>query len=635
MTDGRTDLPPSRASLILAQQLRAYYASMKPAAIAGTLGPLMIAGMFWQQVAHWRPIVWWCGVAATLGAGSLLLRRHFLKHNRLPHDAAYWLRFATIRAVIVSVAFGSAGVLLFSVHSETHQIILFAWMVAISALTTVETANHRNFYWVTLLPMMLPFIVRAALHGEITALVLAISGVILLIYLLWGAHKMNRLIGESLDNGFANVELVAQLQEQMQIADAARSTAVEANQAKSRFLAAASHDLRQPIHALGLFVSAVRPHVPGEAGQRIVDKITSSVSATEVLFNALLDVSRLDAGILTPEVKPFALAPLLARLSVEYAPRAAARGLVLRTRLREYNVISDPTLLERIIRNYLGNAIRYTNRGGMLLGCRRRGNALRIELWDTGIGIPADKRNAIYEEFYQIGNAGRDRTKGLGLGLAIVKRIALLLGHPIDVASQPGRGSRFSIDVPLAPPGEMTDLAVDAAALVDDTLLVGACVMVIDDEADVREAAEVLLKQWGCLVLTADSGAQALVLLRRKDVAPDVIFSDYRLRDGETGIAAIAAIQQVYGNIPSVLITGDTAPDRLKEAATSGYLLLHKPLNAWRLKSVLCRTLRERSGLRSPVLRSANHPRGDFFRYCYYHGARAVRRCWAYCGDST
>lgn len=603
MTEPRTDLPPTRASLILAEQLRAYYASMKPAAIAGTLGPLMIAGMFWQQVPHWRLIAWWCWVAATLGAGSLLLRRYFLKHNQLPRDATHWLRLATIRAAVVSVAFGSAGVLLFSVDSATYQIILFAWVVAISALTTVETANHRYFNVATLPPMLLPFIVRATLHGEPTALILAISGVILLIYLLWGVHKMNRLISDSLDNGFANVELVAQLQEQMRIAESARHSAVEANQAKSRFLAAASHDLRQPIHALGLFVSALRVHVAGEAGQRIIDKINSSVGATEVLFNALLDVSRLDAGILKPEIKPFALAPLLARLSVEYAPRAQARGLALRTRLREHSVISDPTLLERVIRNYLGNAIRYTHRGGMLLCCRRRGGALRIELWDTGIGIAADKMNVIYEEFYQLGNAGRDRSKGLGLGLAIVKRIALLLEHPIAVASRSGRGSRFSIEVPLAPPGEMTALAVDAAVLVDDTLLVGACVMVIDDEADARESVEVLLKQWGCLVLTAEGGAQALDLLRRKDVALDVILSDYRLRDGKTGIAAIAAIREYCGGISAVLVTGDTAPDRLKEAAASGYLLLHKPLNAWRLKSVLCGLLAERSSrrLREPL----------------------------------
>ena len=586
---------PTRESLVLAEQLRAVYAGMRLAAIAGTLGPLLIAAMFWQHVAHWRVVLWWCLVAATLGLGSFVLHLRFTQTNTLPHDGGVWLRRAAVRSLLASLAYGSAGVLLFSPDATTYQIILFAWLVAISALVTVETANHRWLYRCTLWPMLLPFIARATLHAEQTALILAASAAILLAYLLIGAGKLNRLITESLSSRYANIELVAQLQAQMQITESARVQADEANRAKSRFLAAASHDLRQPMHALGLFVSALRPHVAGEQGPHILERVESTVRSTEVMFNAMLDVSRLDAGVLVPDVKPFTLAPLLQRLANEYAPRAEAKGLRLQVRARACAVMSDPTLLERVIRNYLGNAVRFTKRGGILLACRQRGAAVSIEVWDTGDGIPEDRLEAIYEEFCQLGNAERDRTKGLGLGLAIVKRIGRLLGHPIGVSSRVGRGSKFSVVVPQTQPANTDKDSGWQLLHLYDELLIGACVLVVDDEADARESVELLLKQWGCLVLTADSGERALALAREHDAPPDAILSDYRLRNGETGIEVIRSLEREWGATPAMLITGDTAPDRLKDAAASGYLLLHKPLNPFRLKQAICRMLGERT----------------------------------------
>ena len=583
-------LAGGRKTLVLAEQLRAYYATFAPAAIAGTLGPLLIAAMFWQVVPHWRIVVWWCSVAATMGVGSLLLRHRFLTSNRLPSDAQRWLRLGTLRAFVVALVYGSAGALLFSAESQTYQIILFAWMVAISALVSVETANHPWLYFATLPPMLGWFTLRAAFHADRTALILAVSALILLAYLLVGARKVNKLIVESLIARFANAELLEQLQAQMGIAEAARAEAEDANRAKSRFLAAASHDLRQPIHALGLFASAVRPHITTVDGHHIVDKIESSIGSTEVMFNALLDVSRLDAGILLPDIKAFAVGDLLARLVAEYSPRADAKSIRLRFRSTSRLVLSDPTLLERVIRNYLSNGIRYTQRGGVLIGTRVRDEQLRIEICDTGDGIPQEKFDEIFQEFCQLGNPERDKAKGLGLGLAIVKRIGELLSHPIEVKSKLGRGSTFSVSVPLATRNAQT--ATSASEIqYDDAVLVGTTILVIDDDRNVLEAAQILLKQWGCYALSAESASDALAKLREEDRAPDVILSDYRLRNGETGIDAIRKIQSVWGIMPAALITGDTAPDRLKEATASGYALLHKPLNPQRLKTVLCRML--------------------------------------------
>ena len=431
--------------------------------------------------------------------------------------------------------------------------------------------------------------------------VLAIGG---LLYAMLASRNLSKTIIESLNNRFANLDLIEQLKAQTvslenardvaqhfcNQAEFARAEAVEANRAKSRFRAAASHDLRQPMHALGLFAAAARPLVSTDHGQHIVDKIESSIGSMEVMFNALLDVSRLDAGILIPDVQPIDLGARLRRLVGEYAPRAEAKNLALRFRPCDCSVSSDPALLERIVRNYLSNAIRYTQRGGILLGCRIRGELLGIEVWDTGEGMPNDKLNDIFQEFYQLGNPERDKTKGLGLGLSIVKRISELLSHPIDVTSRPGRGSKFSITVPLARASSYQALESGNSPL-DEAVLVSATVLIIDDEINVLEALEIVLKQWGCYVLTAESKAQALNKLKQEDRAPDAILSDYRLRDGETGIAAIKAIHREWGTTAAALITGDTATDRLKEASDSGYELLHKPLNPIRLKVALCQML--------------------------------------------
>jgi two-component system, sensor histidine kinase len=597
--------------LVAAERVRVLYAGMKVAAISGPIGLLVLAVLFWQVVDH-RNILTWAIVSAIIICPlSVVLLVYFQRNNRLPEDSQLWLRLAIFRFFFVCAAFGSAGFALFAPDSITYQMILFCFLTALASTQTVESAQDRWLYMTAMPVLLLPFIIRAALEDDRTSRILAILASTALIYVLPTARNLSRMINESLTNRYKSLELVEQLEIQNGLvkqsrddadqarrmaeeagarAESARLEAVEANRAKSRFLAAASHDLRQPMHALGLFANAVRAHVSTDQGQHIVDKIESSVSSTEVMFNALLDVSRLDAGILVPDIKPVAIGDLLKHLAGEYAPRAEAKGLVLRIRPCTRIVMTDPSLLERVIRNYLSNAIRYTQRGGAVVGCRVRGAWLSIEVWDTGEGIPQEKLNEIFQEFYQLGNPERDKAKGLGLGLAIVKRIGELLEHPTEVRSRFRRGSKFAIKIPLANSAARTNVT-DEILLPDESVLVGATILVIDDEANVLEAIELVLKQWGCYVLTAESQADGLNLLKQQDRAPDVILSDYRLREGETGIAAIHAIHREWGLTPAALITGDTAPDRLKEATESGYELLHKPLNPTRLKIVLCRML--------------------------------------------
>jgi signal transduction histidine kinase/CheY-like chemotaxis protein len=470
--------------------------------------------------------------------------------------------------------------------SLLYQLILLCFLSISSAMVIMEVAYHRTIYWITLCGILLPLIVRASIES---AGMVAISAALVLVYTLLHARAANHLILESLRLRFINQSMVAQLEAEKSLAEAARLDAVEANRAKSRFLAAASHDLRQPMHALGLYASAARPYMPAGAGQHILDKIGLSIESAELMFNALLDISRLEAGILVPEIRPFAIDTPLNRLKTEYAPLADEKGLMLRVRPCARHVVSDPLLVERVIRNYLSNALRYTRRGGVLVGCRVRGEHLRIEVWDTGEGIPPDQFNNIYQGFYQLGNPERDRRKGLGLGLTIVKRIGELLSHPISVQSTLARGSMFSITVPLT--SATAQPSADNSPPFDESWLLGSTVLIIDDEPDVLEAMAIVLKQWGCHVLTAQSQAQALEALRELDRAPDALIADYRLREGKTGIEAIKAIHQVWGMTAVALLTGDTSPDRLIDATNSGYPLLHKPISPLRLKETLCRIL--------------------------------------------
>ena len=314
------------------------------------------------------------------------------------------------------------------------------------------------------------------------------------------------------------------------------------------------------------------------------------------LFNALLDISKLDAGVLVPDLTEFPINHLLQRIESTFAAAAREKGLELRVVPSSAWLRSDPILLERILLNLVSNAVRYTARGGIVVGCRRHAGNVRIEVCDSGIGIPADQQRNIFGEFYRLAGAERDGSRGLGLGLAIVDRLGRLLGHPIEINSQPGRGSRFSMLVPLAavrrepaaPPFALQDVA--AFDRLKDRLVV-----VIDDDELVRDGMGRLLQGWQCQVVTAASDEPILTRLAAEGRRPDLIISDYQLADGRTGLQAIERLRGALGEaIPALLISGDTAPERLREASASGHQLLHKPVAPARLRATLNHLLQDR-----------------------------------------
>jgi two-component system, sensor histidine kinase len=388
----------------------------------------------------------------------------------------------------------------------------------------------------------------------------------------------NRAFKQSVKLRIQTERLATDLKRQKEIAE-------RASAAKTTFLAAASHDLRQPVHALGLFIGALRRVVMPLEGQRLIEQIEESTVAMDGLFSALLDISQLDAGTVDVNRQSFPIGILLERICRDHEAEVTAKGLSLGWAKSTAVIDCDPVLLERILRNLVGNAVRYTDHGRVLVGCRRRGATIFVQVLDTGPGIPPDQRDRIFQEYYQLGNPERDRTKGLGLGLAIVRRLVDLLGCEMTLRSRIGHGSCFEVSVPMATGA--IPASKDAPEATSGAFAHGF-IVVIDDELAIRNAMAALLAGWGHETVVVGSGDEAMRQLSIRAQRPDLIICDYRLRDGENGIAVIERLRSEYNEaIPAMLITGDTAPDRLAEAKASSLLLLHKPVSNGKLRAAI------------------------------------------------
>jgi PAS domain S-box-containing protein len=365
---------------------------------------------------------------------------------------------------------------------------------------------------------------------------------------------------------------------------AAKSRAERADQAKSKFLAAASHDLRQPVQALILYLSMIGRQVQDlPKAAETVKRMQGALDGLSNLLTAILDISRLDAGVIAPRLDSVDLDEMLARLANEYAAKAAQRGLEFRTVARKVFVLADEMLLERALRNLIENALRYTPKGGVLVGARRRGDRVRIDVVDTGVGVAPERKEEIFLEFVQLDNPGRDMEKGLGLGLAIVSRVARLMNATVDLASTPGRGSRFSLVLPTAAPLAAKTAAREPSAPGEGRILV------VEDNAIVRDGLEAMLRDWGYETVTAASGEEALALAEAQ--GPFVAHMlDYSLGRGMSGLQIARELARRAGaKIPTVILTGDTAKERIAEIGASEAEMLHKPVTAAQLRSVLAR----------------------------------------------
>ncbi|MGB5081660.1 MAG: hybrid sensor histidine kinase/response regulator [Burkholderiales bacterium] len=579
------NLSPERRAQVRAEQVRTLY-YQAPSAVLGSnvFVPILLSAVFWSSISRPQLVAWLAAMGAT-AAGRIALVRAYRRAIPASMDVLHWHRRYTLGAAVSGSLWGLAGALFFVPGSPEYQVILGLVLGGLCTSSVAAQGAHLPTFYAFALPTMLPYVARSLTESGRIHLTVAALALIYLVAMCFFARNFNRTLMQSWALRFENIDLVAEL-------TAKKEEAERANVAKSRFLAAASHDLRQPLHALSLLASALTGKVQHPETRQVVDEINLSVESLESLFNALLDISKLDAGVVVAERTDHAVQVLFEKLQREYAAEAHAKGLRLRLMPSRMVLYSDPTLMERILRNLISNAMRYTDAGGVVVGCRRRGENVRIEVWDSGPGIAPLQHREIFQEFYQIGNPERDRRKGLGLGLAIVDRLARLLGHTIELRSVVGRGSVFAVTLPrshrtpaVPPAAGRTEAGID---------LTGACVVVVDDEPAVLNGMGAILRDWGCRPILADSVEAALAQLPPAGPPPDAIIADYRLRAEQTGVQAIARIQSVWNaRVPAAIVTGDTAPDRLREAQASGYRLLHKPVRPAILRSLLCDLIRK------------------------------------------
>jgi two-component system, sensor histidine kinase len=543
---------------------RTALAGDRRAIVTMTVGAFFVASVAQQQDASGAAWIW-CGICVSLACTRLLIT------GTDPLERRRWLAVL----FVTSAAWG-LGPAWFIFRQPTAATLLTAILLAVTGLSAPLIAASRPGIYLSLLPALVPVLSALTLrHSSVlslgTPLLLAALALAFLLVLLRLSLDQNDSIAARLEVSLRNEDLVQQLRSQIDVV-------ARANQEKTRFLASAAHDLRQPLHALGMFCAALEQRLHDSSEKPLVRNMMSAIEALESSFGAMLDISKFDAGLVEKSPRTFPSRDIFRRLYQQFGGDAEARNLALRFRATRRIVRSDPQLLERVLANLLQNALRYTRQGGVLVAARRHRNGIALEVWDTGVGIPQDQQEMIFREFYQIDNPERDRGRGLGMGLAIVQRLCNLLEHPLEMHSTPGHGSVFRVIVPV---GEAN--AIDATPSEADTLpprkLGTVTVMLIDDERAIREATRELLRPLHVDVLVAATIAEAVAVAKAAPERIDLILSDWRLRGQENGIAAVQAVRAVSGDTtPAVLITGDTSPGLLKLAHESGLVILHKPL---------------------------------------------------------
>jgi len=533
--------------------------------------------------------VWWAFLTTGVG-GACLIARGALPP---PDDSRHVLRYAQavrLMAALVGCCWGAlAPTLIQADHPESVTLVLgvTAGMNSGGLAVFAPSWPVAMAYWVcSAVPVA---VVLIKLGGAVNVAL----GLAVLTY-LWAmtvfSYHTAQMALRSIELRFENEGLIRRLRDQTerafearQMAEEALREAEQANRAKTVFLASASHDLRQPLHAMGLFLGTLARTVLDAPQQKLLAHAQASAGAAGEMLHTLLDFSRVDAGVVKPAAVSFSLQSVFDKLDREFAPLAAAQGLAWRVRPTPLVLHADPALVELILRNLLLNALRYTERGTVLLACRRRGRKAVVEVWDTGIGIDAAHHQTIFKAFHQLGNPERDRHKGLGLGLSIVEGLARTMSVDVGLRSVPGRGSVFRLSLLLSP---QTALDHEPPAAEEAADLVGLRVLLIDDDEGVRQAMSELLSNWGCWCEVADGADSALSLL--EGFTPDLLLVDYRLRQHRTGLQAIEVVRAALGEaVPAVIVTGDTAAEPLREAHDSGLTLLHKPVSAERLRRVV------------------------------------------------
>jgi len=542
--------------------------------------------LLWREVPQRDLLIWATAIYVLTGIRIAMVWRDRLKAE---HPVETTNRRAT-RYVLLSglsgCLWGSMGVLFFAPDNTIVTVLTCIVLAGMTGGSVASLSSWWPTYVAFALPNVLPFTIRCFVHGNALFSVLGLLALFLLGVNLAFSRTLQRTVRDAVLLRFENVALIRQLTEEKERAEIA-------NRSKSQFLAAASHDLRQPTHALGLYIATLRamaqaPSIERAALNDLAERLRTALKGMSQLLNVLLDISRLDAGVIDVAPRRFPLQQELDALENQFLQAASAKGLTLKIRPTSIWLETDAVLLHNMLSNLLSNAVRYTHRGGILVGCRRCAGDMEIQVFDTGIGIESSQLSSIFREFYQVGNAARDREQGLGLGLAIVQRTADLLGASVRVRSVPGRGSLFAVRLPAMQRIQPPDAGGDLQRRESTSDRRQKTILVVDDDRDVLSSMQTLLGTWGHTVVAAQSLEQAVGAARLHHGVLEMVVTDFRLARRVTGVDIIHAVFESIGRaIPAIIITGDTSTEGINAASSSGFRVMHKPLDPHELQALI------------------------------------------------
>jgi signal transduction histidine kinase/ActR/RegA family two-component response regulator len=573
---------------VLVEQLKLVSGHQVTGVIPAALVTVLLWWMLSDQVNFVALSVWAALMVSVLPVSYLHARAN-LRHGITPERAPAVVRRLVLERIFYSTGWGGLGFMTLGSVTTNYSLLVLAAIAGMTSTSMSAFAPVLLLFAVTVIPTVSLITLKAGMLGDPSFYALGITFILYMLGLLGQAFHSSRQVRAAIDLRFENVELLNQLNTKTQMAEAAQHEAELANTAKSMFLAAASHDLRQPIHAQGLFLEVLSRTALDSRQRELLNSTIAARESSSEMLNTLLDFSRVEAGVIEPQIQAFYVQPILDKIEREFSVQAESKGLSYRSRESPLAVDSDPNLIELILRNIVSNAIKYTHHGGVLVNFRRKGDMGVFEVWDTGIGIEVNQQESIFREFHQLGNPERDRTKGLGLGLAIVQGLAKSLGIRLSLRSTVGRGSVFRLALPLAGDEEPR---VENVSTQREAVLPNVRVLVLDDDPVICAGMVQLLSAWGCVCEAAQSIDMAIAWV--PNFQPTVVISDYRLREQRTGIEAVYALRKIVGGpLPALLITGDTGPERLREAMASGIPVLHKPVSSSQLFNALISILPE------------------------------------------
>ncbi len=589
---------------VLAARIRTLYGAGRGRFGSGIPASALIAFVMSQDAGAWRlrlspaAACWWLALLCIQVLGIATCR---WVEGRQRDDA--WMihasRYYVWLAAASAVVWGLASWVFLPAPSARQENLLLVGMGLVLMVGTGGAAVYRPVMLCTAVIVVALFAAGLARLGDPTHEVFALGYLAFLGGLLSYAFNQESAVTRAIELSFRNEELLAERTEQEQRArraqaeaEAAKEQAVRSERAKTAFVAAASHDLRQPMHALVQYVEHMKRAATDAALAPTIARIEESVSAMTELLNAVLDFSKISMGALKPSFGRVDVDRVMARIDVQMRPFAQSKGLRLDVQAAPLAVRTDEVLLERILRNLAVNAIKYCESGGVRLRVRARGGVARVLVCDSGIGIAAHELPRIFDEYYQVDNAARDRRRGLGLGLTIVRDLSAMLGLRVRVRSAVGRGSTFAIEIPLEASAARPRPATTAPRSAD--FVRGACVLLVDDDPLARDGVATTLGDFGCRVMAAGSLQEATAALVDGEFPPQVIVADYRLGGGVDGLQAIATLVEAHrglqgprADLPAVLVSGDTAPEVLERVARQGLSMLHKPVNVAQLHETL------------------------------------------------